>query len=140
MTYSIIAFIWRKPSITPEEFKRHYETVHMPLVLSSFGPYCAQSHTRYYIPRPSRAGDGTSGASGSDHPIAASLNKSEGLDFDAIAYLIWEDENSFKRALEKRRDPEIAARIAADEENFLLREKMVMAPASEPFVTLRPKL
>ena len=40
--------------------------------------------------------------------------------------------------MEKVHDPEIAARIHADEENFLLREKLVIGAASEPFVTLRP--
>ena len=111
----------------------------MPLILASFGPHCAQSHTRYYVPRPSGTGDGSSKPSaGSEHPAATSLSASDTLDFDAIAYLVWEDEASFKRAMEKRHDPKVTAAIFADEEKFLLREKMVMGRASEPFVTLRP--
>ena len=133
-------FLWRKPSITPEEFKHYAETVHVPLVVSCLGSCFAQSHTRYYIPRPSEAGDGASEPSGSDHPAAAALSKSESLDFDAIAYMMWEDEHSFKQALAKLQDPEVSARIFADEKRFLLREKMVMGAASEPFVTLRPAM
>lgn len=51
MLYSIVAFFWRKPGLTPQEFRHHYETNHILLLLDLFGPAFPKSHTRFYLPR-----------------------------------------------------------------------------------------
>ena len=137
MPHAYIALLWRKPDITLEEFKHYYETVHIPLAQSLLGPHWPDSHTRYYLPRQPAPGNEASNPTGTSYPATISAGTPDGADFDAIAYLFWEDEDQFKQSQERRRDPEVVAKLQADEENFLVREKLVRTGASEPFVTLR---
>ena len=51
MPYTITTFLTRKPGTTPQQFKTHYETVHIPLLKLKVGPLFPISHTRHYITR-----------------------------------------------------------------------------------------
>lgn len=55
MTYTVLALIFRKPSITPDQFRTHYDTVHVPLLKSLVGDTFPMTHTRNYITRTSSA-------------------------------------------------------------------------------------
>ena len=46
------------------------------------------------------------------------------VDYDVVTEVIWDDRESFERTMAKAADPEVAAQIASDEENFLQRESM----------------
>ncbi|KAL5396900.1 hypothetical protein PMIN06_003860 [Paraphaeosphaeria minitans] len=52
MTYSVILHVPRKPGINSEEFKFHWETIHIPLVKQLVGYEFPLSYTRHYIERP----------------------------------------------------------------------------------------
>ena len=138
MTYAVIALFWRKPGTTPEEFQHYCETVHVPLVVSLLGPDNPKSHTRFYVSRQHIASGSASDTTNTSYPANFLVGGSDAVDFDAMAHIVFEDEEAFKRSLARRRDPEVGAKIAADEEKFLLREKVVITTASEAFITLHP--
>lgn len=52
MVYSVILHVPRKPSVSPEEFKYHWENFHVPLLKQLVGHDFPLSHTRHYIERP----------------------------------------------------------------------------------------
>lgn len=39
MTYSVLIFTYRKPGTTPEQFRAHYESSHVPLIKEIVGKY-----------------------------------------------------------------------------------------------------
>jgi len=51
MVHTIVAFLWRKPGISPEAFRDYYENNHMKLLLSVGGDAFPLTHTRHYVPR-----------------------------------------------------------------------------------------
>jgi hypothetical protein len=52
MTYSVILHVPRKQGISSEEFKHHWENIHIPLVKCLVGYDFPLSYTRHYIERP----------------------------------------------------------------------------------------
>ncbi|KAF2445039.1 hypothetical protein P171DRAFT_431807 [Karstenula rhodostoma CBS 690.94] len=52
MTYSVILHVPRRPSVSSEEFKHHWENIHIPLVKELVGYEFPLSYTRHYIERP----------------------------------------------------------------------------------------
>jgi hypothetical protein len=52
MTHSVILHVPRKPGISSEEFKHHWENIHVPLVKTLVGYDFPLSYTRHYIERP----------------------------------------------------------------------------------------
>ena len=138
MSYSIVAFLWRKPDTPPEEFKLHYETIHIPLLASLMGPLFPKSHTRFYLPRKHAAGSVSSEKTNIEYPANIFLGKADDFDFDAFASIVFDHEEAFNQFHARLMDPDVAARIRADEEKFLQHEKLVVAAAGAPFVTLQP--
>ncbi|KAF2228401.1 hypothetical protein EV356DRAFT_500655, partial [Viridothelium virens] len=49
MGFNIVAFVKRKPGMSPEAFKDYYENVHIPTILSMAGDVCFQIHRRQYL-------------------------------------------------------------------------------------------
>ena len=137
MTYSVLVLFWRKPSLTPEEFKNYIETKHVPLVSSLLGPDHGQLHARIYLSREERTTGSIipSDPTRSDDSVTVLHGAADKLDFDALAHITYENEEAFKRSRARRLESEFGAIIAADEEKFLLREKVVVAAASEAFVS-----
>lgn len=52
MVYSVILHVPRKPGLSPEDFKHHWEKIHVPLLKQLVGHDFPLSHTRHYIERP----------------------------------------------------------------------------------------
>lgn len=74
--------------MTPEEFKDHYDNVHVPLVRELSGPHFPLHHRRQYIKRLQRE-DGT-------YPAAVISGGQEDFGFDCVAELVYEDEAHFQ--------------------------------------------
>ncbi|KAF1972134.1 hypothetical protein BU23DRAFT_166488, partial [Bimuria novae-zelandiae CBS 107.79] len=51
MTFSLLLFITRKPTLTPAEFKAHWDNTHVELLKSIAGDKFPLTHTRRYIAR-----------------------------------------------------------------------------------------
>ncbi|KAL8735760.1 MAG: hypothetical protein Q9166_000623 [cf. Caloplaca sp. 2 TL-2023] len=137
MSYSIVAFLWRKPSLTPDEFRHYYETQHIPLLLDLMGPTFPKSHTRFYLPRMQQSPTATDGPN--DYKPVIFAGSVDALDYDAFASIVFEDEEAFGEFHARLKDPEVAKVLREDEEKFQLRQRLVVAAAGAPFVTVAPE-
>jgi hypothetical protein len=128
MTFSFLLFITRKPSINPSEFKTHWDTKHVELLKIIAGDNFPLTHTRHYIAR--TTGNGS-------WPAAVLVGAQEDFAYDGIAELVFPDEAAFQTFFGIVSVPEAAARIAKDEETFIVREKMKAVVMGETSVTCR---
>ncbi|CAI6340421.1 unnamed protein product [Periconia digitata] len=117
MTYSIVIFVTRKPTITPDEFKDYWENHHIPLLQSLTGDSFPRQHRRQYLARIERKGFG--GPANKDNPPLVLRGSPEDFDFDGIAELTWDDEDTFRKFYKAIYSTEAAAKLARDEEIFL---------------------
>ncbi|ORX94172.1 EthD domain-domain-containing protein [Clohesyomyces aquaticus] len=129
MTFSFLLFITRKPTISPEEFKTYWDTKHVELLKSIAGDNFPLTHTRHYIARPAE----TNGS----WPAAILIGSQDDFTYDGIAELVFPDESAFQTFFGIVSAPEAAAKIAADEETFIVREKMKAVVMGETSVTSR---
>lgn len=129
MTFSFFIFVTRKPTLTPAEFKTHWDTKHVELIKSIAGEHFPITHTRHYIARPAER-NGT-------WPAAVLLGTQEDFTYDGIAELVFQDEQAFQTFFAIVSDLESAAKIAADEEAFIVREKTKAVVNGDTSVTSR---
>ncbi|KAL2045990.1 hypothetical protein ABVK25_011879 [Lepraria finkii] len=133
MSYSIVAFLWRKPGLTPDEFRHHYETIHIPLLLTLLA--FPKSYTRFYLPR-QLSTTYLADTSNTNYAPTIFLNSTDDFDYDAFASIVFADEAAFDMFYTRLRDPDIAKVLGDDEDKFLWRQKLVVAAAGAPCVTL----
>jgi hypothetical protein len=131
MTYAVLIIAYRKPGTSPVEFKAHYESTQAPLLKEISGPLFPLTHARHYL---HRAGEANPDA---NNPAIVLLGTQEGIDCDSYPLLVWEDEDAFQKFFAALSQPEAAARIAADEEKFLDREKLKIVVVGDSCVTER---
>ncbi|KAI1190711.1 EthD domain-containing protein [Nemania serpens] len=136
MPYSILLFASRKPGVSPEKFKSHYDGTHVPLVRELTGAYFPLSHTRRYLHRSENQADGNT-ARNLSTPATVIIGTQEDFDYDAIAELTFEDEAAFQTFYGIVQQPENAAKIAADEENFLDRSRLTAVVVGDTSETRR---
>ncbi|KAI1811965.1 EthD domain-containing protein [Poronia punctata] len=136
MTYSVLIFAFRKPGITPEQFKKHYEESHVPLVRQLAGALFPLSHTRRYIHR-SETAAGTGTVRNPSTPATVLIGSQEEFDYDAFAELTFEDAGAFQTFFGHMQQPDIAAKIAEDEDEFLDRARMTVVVLGETIETKR---
>ncbi|KAJ9251207.1 hypothetical protein DTO271D3_3685 [Paecilomyces variotii] len=137
MSYTIVAFLWRKPGITPLEFKTHYETQHIPLLLELLGSRFPASHSRFYLPRLPSDPSSTDVSNLNLRPKLF-LGDGDGFSWDAYCELCFENHIAFEDFRAAMLEPENATKIAADEEQFLDRSKINVVEVDPPEVTRRP--
>jgi hypothetical protein len=129
MTFSFLLFVTRKPSLTPSDFKKYWETKHIDLIKSIVGDKFPLTHTRHYIARPAEENGGW--------PAAVLVGAQEDFTYDGFAELVFEDEKAFKSFFAVISEPEAAAKLAEDEERFAVREKTRAVVVGESVVTRR---
>lgn len=117
MPFSILIYVTRKPSLTPEEFKDYWENHHIPLLQSLTGDSFPRQHRRKYLARTARKGFG--GPANKDNPLLVLRGSPEDFDFDGMAELTWDDEAAFHKFYNAIYSKEAAAKLARDEEVFL---------------------
>ncbi|KPI43011.1 uncharacterized protein AB675_1786 [Cyphellophora attinorum] len=111
MVFRILILAWRKHGMAPEEFKNHYDNVHVPLVRELTGPLFPLSHRRSYIKR-SQHQNGT-------YPAAVIQGNQEDFGFDCVAELAYEDEAHFQASGAALSTPEAGKRIYEDCVQFM---------------------
>jgi hypothetical protein len=138
MAYSVIIFAFRKPGTTPEQFKTHYEGSHVPLVRELAGEKFPLSHTRRYIHRSENTTSNENNtARNPSTPATVLIGTQEDFDYDAFAELTFEDAGAFQIFFGHMQLPDIAAKIAEDEEKFLDRTRMPVVVLGETIETKR---
>ena len=95
----VIVLIKKKPELTAEQFRRHYENIHAPLI-DRLLPYYA-TYRRNYVDGPARGGPGEF-----NWDVFTELEFATASDYEA-----------WQAALEQ---PEVLEQIRADEANFLV--------------------
>lgn len=139
MPYTIVAFIWRKEGTSPSEFKSHYETTHIPLLLRLLGSVFPISHTRFYLARQDEDASSFSAEHQQQPPQPIIyVGVPEDFDYDVYAELVFDDQPAFDAFYARMREPDVAAQIAADEEKFIARSRLKVVAVQEPLVTTRP--
>lgn len=117
MTYKMVIFANRKPGVSLEEYKDHYENIHVPLVKSLAGDEAFPlSHQRSYIGRAPLPEGAEAGSVGT--PLAVMGDASD-FTWDSMSILTFKDEEHFNKAMGVLTDPEKRAKISADEETFV---------------------
>jgi hypothetical protein len=109
--FTIRVFVTRKPGLSPDDFKDHWENKHIPLLESLSGPRFPLSHIRHYLARDSLNPD--------DRPYVL-VGTSEDFTWDAYAEITFESEAQFKDFV-----PVMSSReVLEDEERFTVPGKM----------------
>lgn len=103
-----VALLARKPGLSHAEFVDYYENNHSKLIRSLL-PQIVE-YRRNYLDR--------SSAIGTDGAVDP--------DFDVISEFVFDDMSGYEGMLATHAQPEVAAAIAADEENFLDRSRIRM--------------
>lgn len=129
MGFTVVLFAYRKPGMSPEAFRDHYETVHVPLMKELGGSLFPVSHTRQYI---SRTKAHFPDAEQPYPPVLISGSPSD-FSYDAITEMVFEAKDDFLKFSAILASPEVAPKVAQDCGAFL---DMTRAPS---MVVMEPK-
>ncbi|KAF2868594.1 hypothetical protein BDV95DRAFT_578782 [Massariosphaeria phaeospora] len=130
MTFIAVAFETRQPSLSIADFTDYYDNVHVPIIKAATGSAFPQSHTRYYLKRKS------SDPTHPDHALPlAFLGDAQDFDYDAIVFLTFASEAHFNEFQAKYGDPEVAAKIGASADKFILQTKLRVVGVQSPHTT-----
>ena len=109
--FKALFHIKRKPGLSHEQFRHHFETVHVKMAQKYFG-HLMIGYQRNY---PSEVIEG------------ARVNRSERqADFDCISEWMLPDRAAFDQIMAMFADPVIGQEFYEDEENFLDRESTML--------------
>jgi len=107
MTYTLLLFIPRKPGLSLETFKHHWETLHIPLLKQLVGREFPLSHTRHYV---EKAQDGQANVF---------IGSAEGVTYDGVATLTFINKVHYERFMEKLGEHENQQRHKDDLDVFV---------------------
>ncbi|KAJ9604236.1 hypothetical protein H2200_011070 [Cladophialophora chaetospira] len=110
-----LLFCYRRPSLSPSQFRTYIEETHVPLVKSLLGANHPATHTRYFTNKDSGF---MVGAASSEDP-------------DLIAVMTFESEEAMKRSMQARRADGTREIIEADEDKFMDRSKVKVVVLGE---------
>jgi len=114
MTAQVVLCLKRRPDLTHEEFRAHYENSHAPLAIRHMG-HLVKDYQRYYpqcrLPTIDEAAEGITQAD---------------REFDAITVLTFANEADREEFFRIAMSPGIGELFAEDEEKFLDRPKLVI--------------
>lgn len=133
MTYTIILFVTRKPDLSPDEFRDHYENVHIPLAHRLCADNWPFKFTRRYLARITRKGFG--GPANPDRPPLLLRGDAQDIDYDCVSEMTFESENAFHAFYKRVYERDVAAKLAADETNFLHQGKTRIVVVGETIST-----
>ncbi len=111
--FKILAFLKRKPGMSPEAFREHYETCHLPLARSTFPEII--NHRRNYVQ-----------AGGSYFPPSTAMPE-----WDAISEIWFADRAGFESMLARLAEGTTTKAVTDDEFAFLDRDRCGMMVVDE---------
>lgn len=113
-----IALLKRKPGMSREDFIAYYENNHAPLIISLMPEILR--YQRNFLVEGNRY----------------IFDKAAAIDFDVVTEIWLKDRASYERFAAENAKPDVAAKIAADEENFLDRPYTRMFTVEEKFSSI----
>ncbi|WP_340317898.1 EthD domain-containing protein [Rhizorhabdus argentea] len=113
--YKMMMFMKRKEGISFEQFRDHYENVHIPLCTKWLAPFIVD-FKRYY---PQNLINLYVGREDADQ----APNNDGGVDYDAVSIYSVKDQAALDALLKVAQDPEFTRAVTADEANFVDRAK-----------------
>ncbi|KAI0159939.1 hypothetical protein GGR52DRAFT_169752 [Hypoxylon sp. FL1284] len=127
MAIRVLMLIYRRPDLTPEQFRQHYEDIHMPLTKELTGDTFPISHTRRYIPRsaPSAPAPDSSNSKG-EYPAIVLGGNSADVGVDCVTELIFRDKDQMQLYFTLPNSPGAAAKLEEEAENFVARFQTIL--------------
>ncbi|KAI0835770.1 hypothetical protein F5Y06DRAFT_275337 [Hypoxylon sp. FL0890] len=116
MTIRVLMLVYRRPDLTPEQFRKHYEEIHMPLTREIAGDTFPISHIRRYIPRSASSQNSSDGKE--QYPAIVAGGNPADVQVDCVTELIFRDKEHLQSYFEMPHAPGAAARLEAEAENF----------------------
>jgi hypothetical protein len=113
-----IALLKRKPGMSREDFIAYYETKHAPLILSLM-PEIVRYQRNFLV-------------EGNRYIF----DKAAPIDFDVVTEVWLADRAAYERFAAENAKPDVAAKIAADEENLFDRQYTRMFVVEEKFSSI----
>lgn len=104
----------RRQDITPEQYRDHYENVHIPLMKNLTGDTFPVSHVRHYVKRT----EDPNGSADLPFPADVLMGTQADFEFDAVAILTWRDKAHFDSNWAFFEDEEFGKIISEDEAKF----------------------
>ncbi|KAI6080829.1 hypothetical protein F4821DRAFT_265511 [Hypoxylon rubiginosum] len=124
MVTRVLMLIYRKPDLNPEQFRKHYEEIHMPLTKDLAGETFPLSHTRRYIPRPTPAPDASSGTG--EYPAIVLGGNPADVGVDCVTELIFRDKEHMQSYFVLPDAPGAAAKLEEEAENFVAKYQTIL--------------
>lgn len=121
MPYTIVSFETRKPDLSPADFQDYYDNVHVPIIKEAVGASFPKSHARHYLKR----------QPDSVTPIVF-IGSVESVDYDAIVLMTFESEQQLMEFQTKYGQPDVAAKIGASAEKFIVSSKLTVLGLENP--------
>lgn len=118
----LIVLIKRKPSLTPEQFRTHYETVHANLALEYIRPYLLDYRRNYPI---------TSFSYFDAVEEPGQLTRRPGYEYDCITEMWLADSSQADAMFAKLAEPIVRKTIGDDEDRFIDSKSVVMVTCEE---------
>lgn len=135
MTVHVLILATRKPGLDPEQFKAHYDGIHVPLIQELTGALFPLSHTRWYVERKKTASD----ARTAHYPASVISGDQTNFPFDAISELVFEDDEAYRNFNAALVRDEIMKEVQEDCERFLdIRKGTPMVVLNGCSVSTRP--
>lgn len=129
-------FLTRHHNLTSEEFRDHYENVHIPLAYSMLSHCWPTTFRRRYLARINRKGFGS--PANPDRPLLMLRGLvSDECDYDCISETTFDDEAHFRVFYRNVYAKETAAKLTRDEANFLENGKTRIMVIGETWSTDR---
>jgi hypothetical protein len=125
--FKVIWFLRRKPGMSHEQFREHFETSHVPLAMKHLGHLFVEYRRNYaataWFGGDPRRSDGGFGPKDWDH--------------DCISEWVLADQAAFDELNRIMSDPEVSRLFKEDEDRFVDREGFVMIPVQVEGVPAR---
>lgn len=109
----LVGLFSAKPGTTCEDARHYYEEHHAPLIMELFGAFLADYRRSYIDPASVLAPNRPNGA------------PAPPLNFDVVVEMWFDSTEMLQQSGAVATSPDVAKRIAEDEERFLDRESMV---------------
>ncbi|KAI1458970.1 hypothetical protein F4805DRAFT_423186 [Annulohypoxylon moriforme] len=134
MVIRVLMLIYRKPELTPEQFRKHYEEIHMPLTRKVAGNTFPLSHIRRYIPRSTPTQQ--SPTNSDQYPAIVAGGEPEAVHVDCVTELIFRDKQHLQSYFEMPHAPGAAAQLEEEAKNFAAKYPTVIV---EDWMETRPR-